>query len=454
MSYYRSYFEKNNTIIKNSRVNTSKSPTTDIFYGNSFSRFIFKVDLAGLKKNIEDGELVVNEDTKHYLHLTNTVFGDSSLVGDLRLTGKLRATSFDLILFEIPEFWDEGVGFESEINVNAITQGNSTYNEQPSNWFNRTILNNWSQEGVEVTEDMIIRKIHFDNGNENIHADITSYINEVLSGEKNYHGMGLCFEFVYENLNLKTDKSVSFFTKYTQTFFEPYMESVFSDTIIDNRHDFVEKIDQNLYLTVNDRNKYIDLDENPVVDIVDNTGNIVIPNNPTDRIRKGVYRTKIKIEDNVVNNRIFYNDVWKNIKLGGVDLENITQKFLPKTVNNGVIFNSEIEKTPKLVFRSVGISQSEKIKSGDKRKISLKFKSIDNSKTSYKDVFYRLFIWEGRTSVNVIDWTLMDYQNENSFILDTSILIPREYSLEIKVFNGNEVHTMNDIINFEIISER
>ena len=37
MSYFRSYFEKNNTILKNSYVNTAKNPTTEIFYGSTNS---------------------------------------------------------------------------------------------------------------------------------------------------------------------------------------------------------------------------------------------------------------------------------------------------------------------------------------------------------------------------------------------------------------------------------
>jgi hypothetical protein len=48
MSYFRSYFEKNNTIIKNSQVNTAKNPTTEIFYGSGFSKFLFKVDFTDL----------------------------------------------------------------------------------------------------------------------------------------------------------------------------------------------------------------------------------------------------------------------------------------------------------------------------------------------------------------------------------------------------------------------
>ena len=112
MSYHRSYFSKNNTIVKNSQVNTAKNPNTDIFYGAGFSKFIFHVDFTDLQTKINNGFLVLNEETKHYLHLTNTIFGDEDLTGKERGNGKQRATSFDLLLFRVPEYWDEGVGYD------------------------------------------------------------------------------------------------------------------------------------------------------------------------------------------------------------------------------------------------------------------------------------------------------------------------------------------------------
>ena len=73
MSYFRSYFNKNNTIIKDSQINTAKNPNTEIFYGSGFSKYIFRVDLSDLKTKIDNGDLVITPNTKHYLHLTNTL---------------------------------------------------------------------------------------------------------------------------------------------------------------------------------------------------------------------------------------------------------------------------------------------------------------------------------------------------------------------------------------------
>ena len=223
MSYFRSYFEKNNTIIKNSQANTAKNPTTEIFYGSAFSKFLFKVDFTDLKNKVNSGELVVDTNTRHTLHLTNTIFGDEGQKGLNRTTGKDRTSSFDLIVFGLGQYWDEGLGYDYTDSSYDFVNGNRTFDERPSNWFYRTTLNQWSVAGVFHDSPTIIsgytgNKIHMDNGNENIDFDITPYVNGIISGETN-HGLGLSFAVVYQYLTPDRYQSVAFFTKYTQTFF-------------------------------------------------------------------------------------------------------------------------------------------------------------------------------------------------------------------------------------------
>ena len=143
MSYYRSYFEKNNTIIRygstGSQINTAKNPNTEIFYGSGFSKFIFKLDLTDLQSKIDNGDVVLDDNTTHNLRLTNTIFGDEDLLGAKRGTGRERAVAFELVLFTIPEFWDEGVGYDYEEQYD-YTSGNLTFDVRPSNWVMRTSL--------------------------------------------------------------------------------------------------------------------------------------------------------------------------------------------------------------------------------------------------------------------------------------------------------------------------
>ena len=455
MSYYRSYFDKNNTIIKDSQVNTAKNPTTEIFYGSGFSKFIFKVDFTDLIQKVVDGSFVVTPQTKHYLNLTNTIFGDETFLGAKRGTGRERATSFDLIIFKVPEDWDEGIGFDYEDSGYDYTTGNKTFNERPSNWFNKNSIDEWTQSGIYSTNPVIIDTIHFDNGNENLRSDITNYVNSIINGALDY-GLGIAFASHFEGMNVSVDKSTAFFTKYTQTFFEPFVESVFDDRILDDRLNFIEKTDQNLYLYVNKETNFYDLDILPTVDILDSTKTPIVGLTGllTEKIRKGVYKVTFGI-DGLCDGKRFFYDVWKGVKVDGNSIGNITQKFVPKPYSSKFSIGENQTEVNKYVVQFSGIKQNEKIKSGEVRKVTTIFKSMNLSTNELFDQsYYRVFVKEGHTNVNVFDWTPMDVTSENSFMLDTSYLIPREYYLEIKGNKHNQEIFYENQIKFEIISER
>jgi hypothetical protein len=456
MSYFRSYFEKNNTIIKNSQVNTAKNPNTEIFYGSGFSKFIFKVDLTDLKAKIDNGDYVVNGNTKHYLKMTNTIFGDEAFLGQKRGSGRERATSFDLIIFKITEYWDEGVGFDYE-QAYDFTSGNETFDERPSNWFNRTTLDAWSSEGVYSTSPTIIGTIRMDNGDENLNVDITDYVNSIVVNGDTNHGLGIAFSVLYQDLSPATDQSVSFFTKYTQTFFEPFVESVFDDRIDDNRENFIAEVNQNLYLYVTKGSNYYDLDSLPTVDILDYNNAVIsgLGNLTATKIRKGVYKVTFGLSGLLCDGKRFYFDKWKGLSIDGVSISNVTQKFVPKPYTSLYTIGTNPVELQRYVIQFFGLQLNEKIKSGENRKVVVTFRSLDYPKSVlFDEVYYRIFVKEGKTQVNVFEWTQLDRTNENSFFLDTSILIPREYWIEIKGKTHNEEIFYKDLIKFEIVSER
>jgi hypothetical protein len=458
MSYFRSYFEKNNTLIKSTQVNTSKNPTTEIFYGSAYSRFIFKIDMSELQSKIDNGELVLNENTRHYLKMTNTIFGDEGLKGQNRQTGRDRATSFRLELFEITEDWNEGYGFDYEDAGYDFTSGNKTFSEVPSNWFKKNTLNDWQTQGAYVGTGSTLNIIEFDNGNENLDVDITDYVNGILLGNTN-HGIGIKFIEDYEALKADIDRSVAFFTKYTQTFFEPFMESVFDDRINDNRQDFVEKTYQNLYLYVTKGTNFYDLDELPIVDILDNTNTPIIglTGLTTTKIKKGVYQVTFGIDGNLFtcDGKRFFYDNWSNLLIDGVSISDVKQKFIPKPLTTQYTIGDNPTELNRYAIQYFGINQNEKVKRGELRKIVVSFRSINYPKTTlFDEVYYRMFIKEGRVDVMVHDWTQIDKTNENSFMLDTSYLIPREYFMEIKGKTHSEEIFYNNYIKFEILSEK
>ena len=463
MSYFRSYFEKNNTIVKNSTVNTAKNPTTEIYYGNgSLSKFIFKVDFSDLISKFTSGDLTIANlnKTSHRLHLTNCIFGDEGFKGQGRSTGRQRATSFDLILFEITEDWDEGIGFDY-VNVPSDTlNGDIVFDQNPSNWYGRNTLDSWSTSGIYAENPTILSTIHFDNGNENIDLDLTSYINgKLLFGTLgNVKGFGLAFSVPYQDLTPEYDKSVSFFTKYTQTFFEPFVETTVVDTIDDNRTNFAAGVYNNLYLYVTKGTNFYNLDTIPRVDILDSTGSIITGLGGiqlVSQVKKGVYKVILGIDGGLCDGKRFFYDRWTSLSIDGVELDNITQKFVPKPFTSQYTIGENQTELQRYKIQYFGIKQNEKIKRGEVRKVVVTLKSIDVQKSNlFDEVYFRLYIKEGTVNVNVHDWTLLDKTNENSFHLDTSIYIPREYFIEIKAKTHTEEIFYNESIKFEILSEK
>jgi hypothetical protein len=457
MSYIRSYFEKNNTILKNSQVNTAKNPTTEIFYGSGFSKFIFKVDFSELKNKVDSGEYVINDDTTHTLHLTNTIFGDETFLGAKRGTGRQRTNSFDIIVFKVSEFWDEGLGFDYEDGGYDFTTGNETFDERPSNWYNRTTLDSWGSEGIYANDPTIISTIHFDNGNEDINVDITDYVNGIIVSGNTNHGLGLAFAVLYQDINAEVDQSVAFFTKYTQTFFEPYVETYFNDRINDDRHNFIERATQNLYLYVTKGTNFYDLDNIPTVDILDSNNNQIIglSNLTTTKIKKGVYKVTFGLDGVLCDGKRFFFDKWKDLVLDGISISDVKQKFIPKPYTSLYTVGENQTELERYAIQFSGVKLNEKIIKGEKRKIVVKFRSINQPKTElFDEVYFRMFIKEGRTNVIVHDWTQLDVTNENSFTLNTENYVPREYWVELKGKTHTEEIFYGDYIKFEIVSEK
>ena len=110
MALHKSYFSKNNTIVKDSEVNTAKNPVTKLFYGggytslnttggtittsSKFSRFIFDLDLQDLKRKYADGTIELaggcgNSATTHTLRMVNTSSFDTELLNTETASAKM-----------------------------------------------------------------------------------------------------------------------------------------------------------------------------------------------------------------------------------------------------------------------------------------------------------------------------------------------------------------------------
>tara|TARA_R110001599_G_scaffold4621_2_gene23721 strand:+ start:8051 stop:9580 length:1530 start_codon:yes stop_codon:yes gene_type:complete len=500
MSTHKSYFNKNNTILHESMVNTAKNPVTEIFYGGGFyekdcvftglsgdtcntkagvtltgysrqtvyrncSRFIFDLDLKDLKTKVLDGRVSLTGTggtTSHTIKMVNTSFFDDRLLNTKTAKANRRATSFDLILFALSgTSWDEGVGYDYDTNnMTSEIFDDKSYSSRPSNWFKSTTLTSWNTPGIyDYTSQLpqIIATQHFDNGNENIEMTITDQIDSLITGLSSFDGFGLAFVRQLEDLSGLTESySVGFFTRYTQTFFEPYLETKYDDLITDARANFYEGVNQCLYLYVNEGGQPTNLTTLPTVNIYDNSGALVVGPLTASRVTKGIYYVCFTIPCDTYTTPCMFTDRWSNIEINGVCKNDVTNKFVLK--DNVEYFNIGTNAgLPKHYGYSVsGIKMDEKIVSGDIRKIivSARKEYTTNEPEAIGGLKYRVYVTQGTTQIDTVPWTSINKAyNQNYFIIDTGDMIPNEYHIDIKAESNLEENSYPDLVKFQVVNQ-
>ena len=495
MALHKSYFSKNNTLVKDSEVNTAKNPVTELFYGggytsinasggtistsSKFSRFIFDLDLQDLKRKYYDGTIVLaggcgNSATTHTLRMVNTSFFDTELLNTETASARMRATSFDLLLFKIVDnvhvsattaCWDEGVGYDYKSSWDFQNmRTDKSYSERPSNYYKATTLQSWLYPGIYnnggTPAVSIIDTQHFDNGNENIVFDMSAEINNILSGgTPDDCGYGVAFFARYENMTGLTESySVGFYTKYTQTFYEPYLESNYDDTIEDARANFYEGKTNCLYLYVNAGGNPVDLDYLPNVTIYDNSNQIVSALTSTNisKVTKGVYCTCFSIDCDTYTTPCLFRDQWSNLEINGICRDNVINKFTLRSNDEYFNIGTNAGEPKTYGYSFSGLKKAEKIVAGDVRKIivSVRKPYTVNVDVDVSDLEYRIFVKQGTQQVETHPWAKVSRAyNQNYFIVDTGDMIPNEYFIDLKAISNLEVNSYREAINFQVVSQ-
>jgi hypothetical protein len=500
MSIYKSYINRNNTIISNSLTNTGRNPVMELTFGASdyilpnygYTRFIFNLDLSGLLDNIIGNVITTGctNNMTHFLQMTNTSSFDDELKNTQMSSGRRRATSFDLILFRIPktsgetgdtQFWDEGVGYDfNDFNLNQVSSiGNASplsyvddrsYSTRPSNWSATTTVTKWSQSGiysnmntgvVNYDDLIIIDTQHFEFGNEDINFDMTQEINDIINGTLSLNdisGWGIAYMPDVENITGMTESySVGFFTRHTQTFYQPFLQTTYDDLVQDNRNNFVKGVQNKLYLYVYQDGDLVNLDENPLVTIQDSNGLTVAFNLPTCPRTKGIYEVVTPNSFTTFNAPCEFYDTWSNLLINGEVLPNIENSFILKNVNTRIEMGTTTKNPEIFGFDFYGIKQDEKILNTDIRKVGVVIKKAYTTQTVLNnvDAYYRIYVKEGTTEVQVQDWTKINRTpNEWYFIFDTRDKIPNQYYVDMKVNISGQKDTYKKQLTFQIVNKK
>jgi hypothetical protein len=401
-----------------------------------------------------------------------------------------RATSFDLILFRIPkisgdtgepQYWDEGVGYDyTDFNIaqNSANGGSTpltyvdsrAYSTRPSNWYQTTTISGWSQSGVYNNKNegtvnysglTIVARQHFELGNEDLDMNMTNEINGILNGSiTGVTGWGVAYLPQIENITGLTESySVAFFSRHTQTFYQPFLLTNYDDIIKDDRNLFLKSQTNRLYLYVYQNGDLVNLDSDPFVRIEDRNGDAVsgMSSLSTCLRTKGVYEVVVPNGFTSSPTPCQYYDIWSGLTINGQGIPNVTNQFTLQQYNAGIQIGSSSKEPQIFGFNFYGILQNEQILNTDIRKVGVTIKKAYTGQQVLENIsaFYRVYVKEGTTEVLVQDWTPINRTpNEYYFIFDMRDKIPNQYYVDIQVNTSGEKDTYKQQLTFNIVNTK
>lgn len=468
----KTYITKNNTIVKDNFANLSLNPVLELNYGKTISRGLIYFDHTRIQKLVEDKTYPDMSKLHHVLKMTNCASITNKNINSPCLEStyedlKDRAVSFDVILFLIPNDWDNGRGFDYVYDLyNKEHKGLSV---DGSNWYQFKNYQKWCNEGVYTTNrlfkeydlftskngnisNVIVAKQHFDYGNENLSIDITDIVNKFIVNEMPNYGLGIAFAPYYENIEACRTQYVGFFTQHTHTFYEPYVETTYDEYIKDDRNNFY--LDKNnklyFYASINGRRRNLDIIP---------TCSINGTNYAVKQATKGVYYVDVSLNSDIVEDEVMMYDIWDNIIYQGKHFPSVELNFITKKSTDYFSFglpNNENKQQSDLIPTIYGISGNESIKRGDIRKVIVdcRIPYTTNQQYVVDNLYYRLYTKEGTREIDVIDWMNVEQEYlENCFYINTNDLIPFRYYIDIKVCVDNEIKIYHEMLKFDIVDD-
>ena len=461
------FISKTNTIIKDSNASVGLNPIIELNYGKMLTRALIYFDHSKVQKMVEDKTYPEIGKLKHILKIKNAGSIDDRHINKKFLDSngeyyKQRAASFDLIFFLIPNDWDEGRGFDYKQDLNI--RNHKAYTSSGSNWYQYQTYCKWENEGIYSTDrlskeldlftskqgnqsNIIIGYQHFDKGNESIELDITNIFNKFITCELCNYVICIAFLPQYQNKTTDLSQYVGFFTHHTHSFFEPYVETTYDDTIEDDRANFYLDKPNKLYFYSIIGNNFTNLDEIPTCTIE----NVLYD---VKQAFKGIYYIDITLDSaNFSENQMLY-DTWSNIKYKGRTFNDVELDFVTKLPNDYFQLglpsgNKQTEIIPTLY----GIKYKEKIKLVERRNINVdcRIPYTTNQDRSNTSMEYRLYILSGEKQIDVIDWQKIERGfNENFFFINTDELLPSRYYIDIRININLELYNYRNILEFDI----
>lgn len=500
------FLDKTNTITRGSLWNTGLNPILEINYGKELSKGLIHFDVDEIGALIADGTFSDPSKLKCILKMTNCASVDG-LPYDKEIHHRAvepveRATSFDLILFKLPQDFDAGKGFDYAYDFWLAKNHSRAYVNMPSNWYYAQRATLWEVDKDKMAPDengrlqldenhpsyfyqyiesgdtktrikvdliggiyshermveeyekylngeesIIVGSQHFDFGAENLEIDVTSYVLESLETGKNY-GLGLSYVPNLERTELKKQQYVSFFTDLTNTFFHPYVECKYCDAIADDRANFCLGRKNRLYLYAYVDGQPVSLDEGVKCTIDGKEYEV-------HQAAKGAYYVELTPDPCDFENETIHYDIWSGLALNGEPITDIEQEFVVNPMSNFFSVGSDSASHDRTVPQVSGINDAEELERGEIREVVVDFRKefTTNRKKLLDDAEWRLYVKDANRELDVFEYQSVERAFLNNFfIINTEDLIPNDYYVDIRVRNGRDTRYYKKVLRFRVVS--
>jgi hypothetical protein len=427
--------------------------------GFDYSRNYFNYDFYSCK--VIDATRLTSEDGCNWFQRMNGLPWDDGEKDEL--DNEVRDKIVDEFLLEHDVESIEDLTKEEKLELYALLEEAKEPKYAPGIFTNDKLSKEYDKFSAGE-ESIVIARQHFDVGNENLNIDITDVFNKFLDGELDNYGIGMAFSPMLEASESEYENYIGFLTDKTNTFFEPFVETRYEDVVSDDRSNFVLGKRNRLYLYCTIGDHLEDLSLNPTVTIRNGDGEIIRDSAGREmtwimskRQSKGIYYIDVKLSRSDFEPDIMLYDTWTNIQYQGTLLDDVELDFVVKQSANYFNIGNSISTTD-ITFSPVisGIKEKEQIKRGDIRKLVIQAKpSYTNNTAQLLDTMdLRLYVKDGTREIDVIEWdTVNKAFLENYYMVDTNILIPQRYFVDIRIKYGMNSIIHHDVLSFDIVDD-
>lgn len=444
MAIFRSYLSAQASLIRGNGTNSSRNPIIELSYGGSqeaettqVTRFVFRLDFTALRAEVAAGRLREEDVVKHEIFFKNVVaLVPAMRGGELEDARRGSGVTVELHRLLAEEAMEEGTGFEYFYFPGAKLQAQASV--QAPNWYYRQTGLAWQTPGgyTEHPDQATYKlgEVRVGEGTEDLRYDVTEYVQGVLFGEAPEATLMLRYDNLTETLTSRQRHVVTFFSRHTHHFFEPFLETVSDLPLYEARHAFPLDEENHLYLQIPAGMEVLV----GGVNIYDENERLVYVRTAeeVEYLRPGLYRTPLRVSSLNYEAGAVFADEWVVTREGAE--KRIEQEF---TVTD-TLLDPLVDPLDTLFSLSLaGIRHNEQISRGQSRqprRISINWRALRRGMlvpncAAPPVVTYRVYTSLGKEQHEIVPPTPCYRVGKALFFeLDPRWMIPQHYVLEVE----------------------